>query len=291
MNASRSSGWWVVRALSLAACLTACGAPDDDTVAPKNAPALNAAPSLPHSGNAEKFVTGLRARLTASTSGLSAEDAVDAGLLLQRGPAERFEIVTEGLRPIFAAPGVGAVRVFLPPRATAPLRLEDLASELSVEVSLIESRDVQGEAAEGYVVYRGAHRSGATMLWRALPDGSEDYFSFETRPQEPSVSYSVALRHRVAGLRLVENTLEVLDAGGAPRLRVAPPFLVDVNGKRTDATLSIEGCAFDASPAAPWGRPVMAPGAETCVLHVSWKIATSSILPSSIPAGPRRRAP
>jgi hypothetical protein len=32
---------------------------------------------------------------------------------------------------------------------------------------------------------------------------------------------------RVAGLRLVSNVLEFLDEGGAPRLRIAPPFVVD----------------------------------------------------------------
>ena len=53
---------------------------------------------------------------------------------------------------------------------------------------------------------------------------------------------------------LVENTLEMLDAGGAPRLRVAPPFLVGADGARTDAMLAIAGCAVDKSAAAPWGR-------------------------------------
>ena len=66
------------------------------------------------------------------------------------------------------------------------------------------------------------------------------------------------------------GTLELLDAGGAPRLRVAPPFIVGADGARTDATLAVEGCAVDTNPAAPWGRPVTAPGAASCTLRVSW---------------------
>jgi hypothetical protein len=49
----------------------------------------------------------------------------------------------------------------------------------------------------------------------------------------------------VKGLRLVANTLEMLDGGGAPRLRVAPPYLVGADGIQTDATLAVEGCAVD----------------------------------------------
>ncbi len=69
------------------------------------------------------------------------------------------------------------------------------------------------------------------------------------------------LRDGVAGLRLVAGVLEMLDAGGAPRLRVEPPYIVGADGARTDASLAVEGCAVDSNPAAPWGRRVTAPGA------------------------------
>jgi hypothetical protein len=93
-----------------------------------------------------------------------------------------------------------------------------------------------------------------------LPDGLEDFVSVETRPTVPSVSYELTLDRGVAGLRLVDGTLEMLDAGGAPRLRVSPPYLVGSDGARTDATLALDGCSADSNPAAPWGRPVTAPG-------------------------------
>ena len=62
----------------------------------------------------------------------------------------------------------------------------------------------------------------------------------------------------------------MLDAAGTPRLRVAPPYIVGADGARTDATLAVEGCAVDSDPAAPWGRPVITPGAASCTVKVSW---------------------
>ena len=78
----------------------------------------------------------------------------------------------------------------------------------------------------------------------------------------------------MAGLRLVGHALEFLDAAGVPRLRVAPPYVVDALGDVREATLSVAGCAFDASPRAPWGRAVTAPGATRCAVGVTWKGAT-----------------
>src|SRR6185295_17202444 len=68
-----------------------------------------------------------------------------------------------------------------------------------------------------------------------------------------------------------EGTLEILDGGGAPRLRVTPPFVVGADGKRTDAKLAVEGCAVDANPAAPWGRKLQAPGADHCTVRAAWR--------------------
>src|SRR5262249_13018579 len=63
---------------------------------------------------------------------------------------------------------------------------------------------------------------------------------------------------------------ELLDRDGAPRVRVAPPYVVDARGTRHEARLSVEGCRYDAGSGQPWGRPVTAPGAHDCILHVSW---------------------
>ena len=176
-----------------------------------------------------------------------------------------------GLRPTFPkSEGLEAARVLLPERASRAVHLEDRVSGVAVSIVLDGARDVQAQASDGYLVYERAHSSGATLLHRPLLDGLEDYLSFETRPSAASVGYRVALTKNVGGLRLVEGTLELVDKQGAPRLRVAPPYLVGADGATTDAKLDVEGCAVDRDPAPPWDRPVTAPGASTCTVRVSW---------------------
>jgi hypothetical protein len=51
----------------------------------------------------------------------------------------------------------------------------------------------------------------------------------------------ISLGQQVAGLRLVEGTLKLLDAGGAPGWRVARPQVVGADGQRRDAKLAISG--------------------------------------------------
>jgi alpha-tubulin suppressor-like RCC1 family protein len=187
------------------------------------------------------------------------------------GLAEGFSVVPGGLRARFGAEaGKEEARVVFPGKSTAPLHIEDLASKMAVEILLQDARAVAGQTAGGYVIYVGAEASGASVLHGALPAGAEDFIAFEHRPAKPEISYQVTLGTGVNGLRLVANTLEMVDADGAPRLRVAPPYVVGADGAQADATLSVEGCATDKSPAAPWGRPVTAPGAGTCTVRVSW---------------------
>ena len=74
-------------------------------------------------------------------------------------------------------------RVALPARATVAAHVEDASTHMSVDVRLKDARDVAAEFADGYAVYPKAHASGATVLQRALPDGSEDLLSFDRRPE------------------------------------------------------------------------------------------------------------
>ena len=221
-------------------------------------------PGLAASREAQGLLSTLRARVGA---------AVDSGgePILPAGLADTFHAVPGGLRPDFAAAaGRVSARVLLPQRSTAALHLEDAATGIGVDVSLVGARDVAAQAADGYVVYPQAHVSGATLLHRARPDGAEDFVSFDKRPSEAAIAYQVALGQGVSGLRLVAGTLEMLDAGGAPRLRVTPPYLVGADGDRRDAKLAVNGCSVDTNPAGPWGRRVTAPGAKTCTVSVSW---------------------
>lgn len=160
--------------------------------------------------------------------------------------------------------------VDLPVRARGAFRLADEKSGLTVDVTLSGTTDATRESAEGFVVYRHGHDSGADWLHRPTADGTEDYLAFERAPSTEEVTYDVTLGAGVAGLRLVANTLEMLDAGGAPRLRVAPPYVVDAAGELHAARMTVSGCAYDTHARMPWGRAVTAPGAARCTVHVAW---------------------
>lgn len=159
--------------------------------------------------------------------------------------------------------------VELPIHANGIVRLEDHKSHLSIDFALRNADGVGVTVSDGMALYRRAIGE-SDVIHRVHAEGTEDYVVFEAKPEHEALSYDVDVS-RVAGLRLVSNTLEFLDGGGAPRLRVAPPYVVDSKGVRSEARLAIEACAYDANPAAPWGRPVTAPGPSPCVVSVTWK--------------------
>ena len=161
-------------------------------------------------------------------------------------------------------------RVELPLRASEPFGLTDKDSGVSLEVTLKDAGDSPAEMAEGYVVYRGATGQQANVVHRATAEGTEDFVVFEQAPAEPAVHYLLSLGEGVAGLRLVANTLELLDDGGTPRLRVAPPYLIASDGTQHVATLAVDDCAIDTDSSPPFGRAVTAPTARQCGLNVSW---------------------
>jgi hypothetical protein len=162
---------------------------------------------------------------------------------------------------------------WLPSRASDPVSLEDPRSGVAVVFSLRGASDAPAEVSSAETVLYPGALAGSDVRLRARPDGTEDEVAFAARPAREEVDYDVDVS-RVPGLRLVSNTLEFLDEAGAPRLRVAPPFVVDRDGARTEASLALSGCDFDGNPRAPWGRAVTAPGAASCVLRVAWSTTT-----------------
>jgi hypothetical protein len=192
------------------------------------------------------------------------------------GEIERLEPMGDGhFRAVPTLPTPGAAStggkpatVLLPRGARGAVRLEDAGSKTAVTFALREASEAEVELVDGLALYRRAV-AGGDLVHRANATGTEDFVAFETPPAHEELTYDVDVSH-VAGLRLVSGTLELLDAKGAPRLRVAPPYVVDTNGVRTPARLSVEGCAFDADPRAPWGRAVTPPGAARCAVRVAW---------------------
>lgn len=111
--------------------------------------------------------------------------------------------------------------------------------------------------------------AGRETFTRAIPFGTEDWVRVDGG--EPFLEWEVTLDARTAGLRFFASTLELLDADGAPRLRMAPPWALDARHEKVALDVSIRGCAYDASPLPPFYRPVTPPGARTCTIHVAWK--------------------
>lgn len=195
---------------------------------------------------------------------------------------ERARVVVRSLDARFgtkleALPTVANPNVTLPTQANESF---NLASEgVSIAVALEGALERQGELAGGVVLYPGAGPNDADVLHHVDRAGVEDYISFHKPLRE--VRYRLDLTS-AAGLRLIGNTLEVLDSGGAPRLHMRSPWVLDGSGKQFDATVSVERCAVDRDPRPPWGRAVTAPGAASCTVRVAWpEVALPALLDPS----------
>jgi hypothetical protein len=231
--------------------------------APSQAP--SAATLLPTSPEARARIQAIRARIPGAPQALPPRDL-------------GFEATPDGrVRPVFPTPpGAGhagkTATVELPSRASAEVRLSDDTTPFAVSFTLDGAAEAELAVAEGIALYAGAAPGGGDILHRVLPMGTEDLVFFERAPGIEALRYRVDVS-AAAGLRLVSSTLEFLDPSGTPRLRVAPPYLLDATGKRLTAALSVEGCAVDTSPRAPWGRPVTPPGGSACDVRVDWSQA------------------
>ena len=165
--------------------------------------------------------------------------------------------------------GPARASVDLPAAASGPVRVVDRASGMAVSFTLAGASAAAPGMADGLALYPGGAPGGGDLVHRVSPAGVEDLAVLPHAPEgdTPELRY-LADVGAAAGLRLVEGTLELCDAGGAPRLRVSPPWLVDAGGARRAASLALEGCAADRSPRAPWGRPVTPPAARSCTVVV-----------------------
>lgn len=158
-------------------------------------------------------------------------------------------------------------------RASDPMRIVDARSSAEVQVALEHATESTASTDGHVLVYaKGWSRAGVTgnILHRMSAGEIEDELLLEKRPDSPAISYDVSFGSIIRGLRLVENTLEFLDAKGTPRIRMAAPSIVDANGTRRPAHVAVSGCTYDTSPKAPWGRPVVDPGARQCTVRVAW---------------------
>ncbi len=188
--------------------------------------------------------------------------------------AEGFTSQGAWLRPLEGQHWRNGVKypaqVWLPVRASGSLLIRDVKSGIWVSISLNGARPVEARVADGLVWYGGATLQGGDVVIRVTAEGAEDFVVFDRPPPQAQLAYRLHLSKKVAGLRLVQNVLEFVDAGGAPRLRMAPPWLIDVRGKRQQANVALSGCRYDDDPAGPWNRPVTHPQSGYCELVVTW---------------------
>ena len=171
-------------------------------------------------------------------------------------PQRRADDLHRALRP-------ADVRVALDGSFT----LREPASGLSLHVRNREHDNARAELARGVLVV-GAD-SDRPVAYRSSVHGIED-FTLVASPDAPAATYRVDLGDGVAGLRVLGGVVEFLDERGVPRLRMTAPYAIDAADRTHPLDITVEGCAFDSSPIAPWGRPVQAPHARSCVVRVQW---------------------
>jgi hypothetical protein len=174
----------------------------------------------------------------------------------------------ETLRQHGIVAGSARLPLVLPEAASGAVELSDVDRHVTARFTLLGASDTKRTFASGASVYGGA-LEGADVVRVPLEDGAEDFVFFDRAPASESLDYVVDVSS-VAGLRLAGGSLELLDAKGTPRLRVAPPYVLDAKGRRTEARISVRDCKVDTSGTIPWDHPVTPPGAKTCTLHVSW---------------------
>lgn len=194
--------------------------------------------------------------------------------VVSKGDAEHFMVQGERIRAQVSEQlkeqVSGPATIDLPKKAGGFVRLQPDTGSIGIEFALKGAKaDVPFETADGLVNYPGAAPGGADMVLRVTADMVEDYVVLNEKPAHPYVDYAVNVSE-IAGLRLVQNSLEFLSKDGNPQAKVRPPELFDADGKNQHAKLSVLDCATDTSDLAPWDRPVKAPGAAECTLRVSW---------------------
>ncbi|MBL8743082.1 MAG: hypothetical protein JNK04_18360, partial [Myxococcales bacterium] len=118
-------------------------------------------------------------------------------------------------------------------------------------------------------IFRGALPDADVSL-RARPNGIEDFTQYAHRPAREAAAYEVDLEG-VAGLRLVDDVLEILDDAGVPRIRMNRPWIQGADGAAHRVPISVDGCVVDRSPRLPWGRKPTPPGASRCRIDLSWQ--------------------
>jgi len=154
--------------------------------------------------------------------------------------------------------------VELPPFADGAARVASGNVQVSVRPKVAHAAI---EWAQDFAIHPEVE-PGVTMFRRVDAEGLDDVFEVSSPRDTLSFEYQVSLRG-AGGLRLVENTLEVLDRDGAPRVRMPAPIVADAHGVHRVGRIEVRGCAVDRDPRGPWGRPLVPAGKDECEVVAS----------------------
>lgn len=258
----RAGAWLLAGAAALALAPAACSHDGGATPGEREPSAPAIATAASNAGAAAKLAA-IRARFPAYL-------AASGEVRLTDDPA------AEGLHAAIISTARRIATIDLPRRGDGAVRLTDDASGLQIAFALEGAAPAPAVIDSGLALYPEAAPGGGDVIHLPSASGTEDLVHFERAPAKEELVYRVDIG-RAAGLRLVASTLELLDAAGTPLLRVAPPFVIDAQGRRKEASLAVEGCAVDTRAEAPFGRPVTrpvtGPGAAFCTVRVGWSEA------------------
>ena len=200
---------------------------------------------------------------------------------LRNAAATRIETAAAGgfvaRFDITASPVARPASVRLGTTLADPFEVRDEESGISMRAKLLDVPAALGAVIGGYVLYED-NPDHLQVVHRPHREGTEDFVVFPRRPPDELLSYEIELGEGVAGLRLTNNVLELLNASGDPRLRVKAPWAVDSAGHVLPVALRVGGCEVDQSDALPWGRPVTEPGSRTCELVLRWEATTYPLM-------------
>ena len=269
MLTSQSRHAWVRQASALVLFGLAAAAGCKGTTDPDSSTPLGVQPATPSTTITPN--TAERSRLVALRRRFQHPPDSGPNGVLAAGPARSFSSTSGGLRVREWDRNslTRTAQIVAPAHADAPITLTDETSGMRVAITLEGAAASAPILVDGLLLYPAAAPGGGDVVLRADHHGVEDYVLVARPPHERALHYRLDVRD-VAGLRLVANSLEMLDAAGIPRLRVAPPYVMDAHGKRWPAQLTVRGCAVDNDPRAPWGRAPTAPNAQQCVVAVRW---------------------
>ncbi len=96
------------------------------------------------------------------------------------------------------------------------------------------------EVMRGVVIYRGAV-AGGDLLYKLTPTHVDEYVYLKRPPPVLERTFTVTLGPLAAALVQAGDTLELLDASGAARLRLAAPVARAADGTRRTGTVRLDG--------------------------------------------------